>query len=380
MLTEAMTEYIESHEEEQYALLKKLAMIPSPSNHEEKRAEFIKQYLEDMGAEGAYIDEALNVVYPYDTDGHYKLHVFMAHTDVVFPDTTELPYDEDGDKMLCPGIGDDTANVVAILMVIRYILQKSLHTKDAGLLFVLNSGEEGLGNLKGSRRICEDYGDRILSVTSFDGTLDGIVSRSVGSRRFKVRVTTEGGHSYMDFGNNNAIHVLSQIINDIYSIDIPKEGKTTVNIGKISGGTSVNTIAQDAEMLCEYRSDKLEALEYMQQEFNRIFKSYRGGTISVETELVGERPCEKLPESAEKIREDMLVSASALIEQYTGSAPKRQSSSTDCNIPLALGIPSVCYGVIHGKHAHTREEYVLRSSLATGLKVAMDSILKHFEI
>ncbi len=379
MLSGEILNYITNHQEEEYRLLKTLSRIPAPSNHEEKRAEFIKAYLEDLGAEGVYIDSALNVVYPYELDRHEKLHIFMAHTDVVFPDTTELPYEESGDKMMCPGIGDDTANVVAILMVIKFLLEHRFHTKDAGILFVLNSGEEGLGNLKGSRKICDDFRDRILTFTSFDGTMEGIVERAVGSSRFRVNVKTQGGHSYGDFGNNNAIHILALMIRDIYEIRIPEEGKTTVNVGVVSGGTSVNTIAQDAEMLCEYRSDSRQSLNYMKEQFQGIFEKYHGGRVEVTVTQVGERPCENLSEEAERIREELISAASGVISKYNGKLPKRQPSSTDCNIPLSLGIPSVCYGVVSGGLAHTREEYVLRSSLEKGLKVAMDSILKYFE-
>ena len=379
MLSGEIIDYVTKHQEEEYRLLKTLSQIPAPSNHEEKRAEFIKAYLEELGAEGVYIDSQLNVVYPYELERHEKIHVFMAHTDVVFPDITALPYQESGDKMMCPGIGDDTANVVAILMVIRYLLEHKLHTKDAGILFVLNSGEEGLGNLKGSRKICDDYRHRILTFTSFDGTMDGIVERAVGSSRFRVNVKTEGGHSYGDFGNNNAIHVLSLMIRDIYETEIPKDGRTTVNVGTVSGGTSVNTIAQDAEMLCEYRSDSRTDLSYMKERFQEIFERYHRGSVEVTVTQVGERPCENLSEDAKRIREELILSASEIIARYNGKLPKRHPLSTDCNIPLSLGIPSVCYGVVSGGLAHTREEYVFRSSLENGLKVAMDSILRFFE-
>ena len=270
MLSAEAKQFIDSHKEEAFELLKTIAQIPSPSNHEERRMEFCKKWLEDMGAEGVYTDEALNVVYPVGVKENGPVVVFMAHTDVVFPDTDPLPWKEEGGKLCCPGVGDDTANLVNILMIAKYVTQAGLQPAGAGILFVCNSGEEGLGNLKGSRKICEDYGDRIQAFYSFDGKLDSVTNRAVGSSRFLVTAKTQGGHSYGDFGRENAIEKLAAVIEEIYRIQVPAEGKTTFNVGTISGGTSVNTIAQEARMLCEFRSDNKAGLDYMKEQFDRI--------------------------------------------------------------------------------------------------------------
>ena len=190
MLNEEVLQYIEKHWEEGYELLLTLAQIPAPSHHEEKRVEFCKNWLEDMGAKGVYVDEALNVVYPYQAEEDKPLVVFMAHTDVVFPDTTPLPLKEEDGKICCPGVGDDTANLVALLLTARYVTQKHLSVKDCGILFVCNSCEEGMGNLKGSRKICETYGSRIREFYSFDGTMGWLVNRAVGSARYSVTEVT----------------------------------------------------------------------------------------------------------------------------------------------------------------------------------------------
>lgn len=137
----------------------------------------------------------------------------------------------------------------------------------------MNSGEEGLGNLKGSRALMQAFEGRIREVYSFDGGYDLACNASVGSIRYRVEVKTEGGHSYAAFGNRNAIFYLSQLIQTLYSMQPPKTGiKTSFNVGKISGGTSVNTIAQQAEMMFEYRSDLRENLDAMQ----KFFYSGRG--------------------------------------------------------------------------------------------------------
>lgn len=171
MLNEEILQYIQNHREEAYELLLTLARIPAPSNHEEKRARFCSEWLKAQGAEGVYVDEALNVVYPVEAGDHVPVEVYMAHTDVVFPDEEELPLRVEEGRIYCPGVGDDTACLVSLLLAAKYIAGhvgspgwKELRGPDApGLVLVCNSGEEGLGNLKGVRKICQVYGSRMVS-------------------------------------------------------------------------------------------------------------------------------------------------------------------------------------------------------------------------
>lgn len=370
--------YIREHAGEGYELLKELAQIPAPSNHEERRTEFCKNWLEKNGAKGVYVDSAGNVVYPHHVTATNPVIVFMAHMDVVFPDETLLPWKEEGGRLCCPGVGDDTANLVALLLSARYVAERDLKPSDGcGVLFVCNTGEEGLGNLRGSRKICEDYGNRIKAFTSFDCTMDTIACRAVGSERFRVNVKTEGGHSYSCFGNPNAIAVMADLIREIYEISVPEGGKTTYNVGVIEGGTSVNTIAQEVHMLCEYRSDDADSLDWMKARFAEIFSKKREGAV-VSVEVVGLRPCERLNEEQKKVREEMLDFAKETLACITGKMPALVPISTDCNIPLSMGIPSVCYGTCFGAGAHTREEYVERDSIGLGYEVALSGVLRYF--
>lgn len=375
-MKQEIIDYIDQHKQEAYDLLLTMAKIPSPSNHEEKRAEFCKKWLEDHGAEHVFMDEALNVIYPVGCEDGKPLVVFMAHTDVVFPDTEELPLKVEDGKIFAPGIGDDTANLAALMMTAEFVAKNKLVPKDAGILFVANSGEEGLGNLKGSRKICETYGDRILEFYSFDGTIKNITDKAVGSKRYKVEVLTEGGHSYGAFGNRNAIAYLASMISDLYCMKVPEKGKTTYNVGEISGGTSINTIAQQAEMLYEFRSDEAEDLAFMERHFNAVLEAYRAKGVIVNVEMLGERPC--MGDVDHEKHENLLEKARNVVLEHSGIDPEFGSGSTDCNIPLSLGIPSVCLGTYIGGKAHTREEWVAVDSLYSGYKIAFDLILSYF--
>lgn len=377
LLSREILSYIEEHQQEAFELLVELAQIPSPSNHEQKRAQFCKEWLQKQGAENVFIDDALNVIYPVGCSEGKNVTVYMAHSDVVFPDETPLPLRIENGRVYCPGIGDDTTNVVALMMTAKYIAEHHCVPADGGILLVINSGEEGLGNLKGSRKIVETYGDKISALISFDGTFNSCVTKAVGSKRYCVGVRTEGGHSYSAFGNRNAIAYLASLINTLYDIKVPEIGKTTYNVGTICGGTSVNTIAQYAEMLYEFRSDEKEALEIMDRHFRAAIDFYRTKGIKVEVELVGSRPCSgDVNEADENLLFERI--AQAVQAQY-GVAISRRSGSTDCNIPLSMGIPSACVGCYAGEGAHTREEYVEIESLLPGLKLAFDLILHHFE-
>ena len=375
-LSGKITDDIQAGWQEAYELLLELAQIPAPSNHEEKRAEFCSNWLKKQGAEGVYVDDALNVIYPVGCTDRNDLTVFMAHSDVVFPDVEPLPLKVENGRICCPGVGDDTANVVALMMAAKYIAQQKIVPEKGGLLLVINSGEEGLGNLKGSRRIMEVFGDRVREFYTLDGQAPHGVNRAVGSKRYRIEIDTEGGHSYGDFGNRNAIAALASLIERLYAVKVPELGKTTYNVGTITGGTSVNTIAQHAEMLYEFRSDERAALAIMQEYLDMVIASCRAEGLSVTVTLVGDRPC-AAPVDETKMA-DMMRRAEAAAMRCYGHGLRFVSGSTDCNIPLSLGIPSLCLGCYLGGGAHTREEYVEIESLPAGIRFAFDLILQYF--
>ena len=380
-LTKEIIAYIEDHSQEALDLLMELGKIPAPSNHEEKRAEFCKKWLEKQGAKGVHIDEALNVVYPVGNVDSGPLVVFMAHTDVVFPDTEELPMRVEGNKLYCPGIGDDTIHVVAMLMAAKYIAENNLVPKNVGMLIVANAGEEGLGNLKGCKKIFEKYSDRVVEFITFDGpfspkaTSGKIATVAVGSKRYKIEIDTEGGHSYSKFGNRNAIAYMASLIDTLYQIKVPTRGKTTFNVGLISGGTSVNTIAQHAEMLYEFRSDDREDLAEMEAHLDAALAFYATKGIQITTTVVGYRPCGI---EVDKERHEALIArCKAITKNHFGFEPTTGPASTDCNIPLSMGIPSAELRCGCGAGAHTREEYIEIDSQVAGIKVAFESMLYH---
>ena len=362
--------FIDRNREALLQLHRDLCHIPAPSHHEEARAEFCKHWLEQEGAKGVYIDEALNVIFPINCEGSDEITVIAAHTDTVFPDMEPMAFVEDDEKIYCPGAGDDTASLAVMMMMAKYMVEYQLAPKK-GMLIVCNSCEEGLGNLKGTRQLMKDYAGRIKQFITFDSSIGNLCNRCVGSHRYKVCVKTEGGHSFGKFGNANAIAELAKIIAKIYEISVPVIGdsKTTYNVGIIEGGTSVNTIAQCATMLCEYRSDNVDCLETMRQEFEQIFKEAVSDKVEVEIEIVGERPCGIALDPVKAA--ELIAVCKEVTEEVSGKEVVFHSGSTDCNIPLSLGIPAICMGVYRGAGTHTREEWIEKASMKEGLEIAL---------
>ncbi len=356
-------------------VLEAVAKTPAPSGMEDKRVSLILNWFEKNGVY-AYADEAKNVIVPFGDVKGDKINVFLGHTDVVFPDMEPLPYHDDGEKIHCPGIADDTVHAVQLMFIARALTQEKITPKH-GMLLVMNSCEEGLGNLKGIRQIMKDFEGRVACVISVDGSYNHIVNKAVGSERYKVTARTIGGHSFGSFGNPNAIEKLAKVICELYQVEVPHVGnsKTTYNVGTISGGTSVNTIAQEVEMLYEFRSDEYECVEKMRENFNAIIEKNRNEDVEIDVEILGIRPCGKGVD--EKELDALTARCIKICEEISGIECKINSGSTDSNIPLSLGVPSVTIGGSIAFGAHRREEWVDKESIFVGYEI-VDRTVRDF--
>ena len=369
--------YVDDKHDETIELLKRITEIPAPTHDEGRRAEFVQAWLAATGAE-AFIDEVLNVICPFNDSGNNEVVIFMAHSDTVFPDINTIPIVERDGLLYAPGIGDNAAGLTNMLMGIKFILEHGLAAKDGvGVVFAATSCEEGLGNLKGARNLCERYAGRTKEVIALDGNMDSLVDNAVGSHRYKVSVHTEGGHSYGDFGSKNAIHYMSSIIQALYMMQVPTKAKTTYNVGKIEGGTSVNSIAEYASMLYEFRSEDMDCMKVMENYFNSVVQAYINSGIKVEVEILGVRPC-KAGVNEDKLSE-LRERNMAIIQKYYGGNVRVGAGSTDSNIPLSMGIPSVAFGTKISGGTHTRGEFLDPKSMIEGQKIAISAMLHYFE-
>lgn len=358
-------------------LIKTLCKIPSPSNYEKEKALFIKNWLENNNAKGVYIDDVYNVIYPINIKDAKSIDIFCAHTDTVFPDLIPFEVIQDDKYLYAPGIGDDTTCVAMLMMVSKYIANNKLKNIKPTLI-VFNVCEEGLGNLKGIKEILKTYKNKINQVISFDAQYSHIVNDCVGSERYEVVIKTKGGHSFRDFGNDNAIQVASKLINDLYSLDVLNmQGTTTYNVGLINGGTSINTIAQQASFMYEYRSNSNISLKDMEKIFYEKINKTKSKNIEVIVNKIGSRPCkENVDENKLKTLTNKIKT---ICKKHSNIECLETVGSTDCNIPMSLGIPSVTVGCYLGDGEHTRQEKVLIDSIPIGLKIVSEIVLENFK-
>ncbi len=377
LLSRRAEEYVSSHMDELISLTARLCAIPAPSRHEEKRAAFCIEWLKEHGIIDAYIDDAKNVIWAYECENKHSVTCLAAHTDTVFPDTEPFTMEIRDGRAYCPAVGDDTVCVAKLLLMMAYVAKYHPECPD-GMLFVLNACEEGLGNLDGMRRLFADWEGRIGRFITLDGSFHHIVAKAVGSVRYRVTIETEGGHSFGSFGNRNALEKMSRLVCMLYDIEVPKlHGvKTTYNVGEIHGGTSVNTIAQHAEMLYEYRSDAREGLSHMRRKFEEAIEKIRPHCGKLTVEVLGERPCSGTVDMG--AQRALTQKAADIIEHYVGKRPDVCSGSTDCNWALHKGVPAVCFGGYTGAGAHTREEYIDLDSLKPGFPLIAAFILSYF--
>ena len=214
LLSAALEDEIEAAQSETLELIKTLCRIPAPSHREERRAAFIREWLEVRGF-SAEIDDAKNVRCGWGVEESGEIAVVMAHIDTVFPDLEPMPMREENGRLYCPGVGDDTANVAGMLILMDRMRRLGLRP-NGGMLFVCNSCEEGLGNLKGCKAIMRDFAPRVKAFLSLDDQSTHVCARAVGSARYRITADTRGGHSFADFGARSAIEVLSRLTCALY--------------------------------------------------------------------------------------------------------------------------------------------------------------------
>ena len=378
LLTEEERAYFESRHEDCVALLKTLCGIPAPSNQERRRAEFVRDWLQERGAQGVYIDEADNCLWPIHCEGRDDITVFMAHTDTVFPDTEPMPFREEDGRFFSPGVGDDTANLTMLLLVAEYIL-KTGRTPQCGILLAADSGEESRGDLRGCRQILKDYAGRIRNVISLDGPCFRYTNRALGGSKYEIELRTEGGHAFSDFGNRNAVHIMSTLVAALYAVKVPQIGNSvsTYNVGTFNGGHSVNSIAEYAKISYELRSDTQACRDQLQAAFDGLIRAYSAMPgVEVTVTKVSDRPSAGDVDWAEQ--EKLERHFMQFFEAYKGEIPWSTPGSSDINIPQSLGIASLAFGGYMGKKNHTREEWLEAESLRSGLLVIAASILSYF--
>ena len=337
-----------------------VCQIPAPPFHEEARGQELKRLFTGLGLRDVRIDKAGNVVGVRPGKAAHPNLVFSAHLDTVFPEGTDVKVTREGTVLKGPGIGDDCRGLALMLSVIRSLNEAHVETPGT-ITFVADVGEEGLGDLRGMKELFgATLKGQIDKFVSVDGTGLGIVNVGVGSFRYRVTFKGPGGHSYGAFGLANPIQAMGRAIAKIDAFEVPTQPKTTFNVGRVGGGTSVNAIPFEAWMEVDMRSSDPAALKALDDKFKAAVQQaveeenqrWKGrGAITVSPELVGIRPAGQTPRSS-PIVETALAVSSAL-----GIAEVLREGSTDANVPMNMGIPAITIsGGGAGTGAHSLNE------------------------
>jgi len=362
--------------------LVELTEIPAPPFEEQARAERFAEMLREAGLSDVTTDEVGNAIGRRPGRSGDRVIAYSAHLDTVFPAGTDVSVRYDDEKMYAPGIGDNTRGLVTVLGVLRAMEHAGIET-DADILFVGNVGEEGLGDLRGVKYLFRDGAEKIDTLIAVDGGESSrIVYGGVGSHRYKVTFRGPGGHSWGAFGLANPHHALGRAI-QIFDDNAPSVTtvgeKTSYNIGRIGGGTSINSIPFESWAEVDMRSgsqDKLDdidavlkaAVEQALQEENA--GRLDGPELTVDVERVGTRPAAQGDSSSPVVQRAMAATLAF------GVQPSLRISSTDANLPISKGIPAVTMsrGGVSG-NSHSPDEWWQNVDGHVGMQIGLVTLL-----
>lgn len=329
----------------------KLTEIEAPPFKEDARAQVFAEMLRNAGLDSVWIDDAGNVIGLMPGKHGLKTVVLDGHLDTVFPEGTDVTVRERGDTLYAPGIADDTRALAMILSIVRVMRQADIEPL-GDILFVGTVGEEGLGDLRGVKYLLSPQPYQIDSWISIDGGgLGRITNKGLGSYRYRISFNGPGGHSWGAFGLANPIHALGgaiqRFVADADSFITEVDARTTYNVGKISGGTSINSIPYSASMEVDIRSERTDYLDSLEvilenavhtalEEQNAM--AVIGERLSVEIDKIGNRPSGEQSDTLPLVQRAMAAAA------FMGKVPVLSRSSTNANIPIALGVPAVTIG------------------------------------
>lgn len=339
-----------------------IQQIPAPTFSEAQRGEFIRGLFAGEGLKDISIDKIGNVY--ARLPGRNKKNkplIVSAHLDTVFPNSINLQTRKETSRIFGPGIGDNSLGVAALFGIVWSLRERGLELKH-DVWFVANVGEEGLGDLCGMRGVVDHFGAEVIGYLVLEGLAIGhVYHRAIGVRRYRITAKTAGGHSWSDYGQPSAVHELASLVTQLTAIRLPREPRTTMNVGTFGGGTGINVLASEAKCELDLRSEDPKALHKLVIQVEEMLKNADREDVRILAEVIGERPAGEIPSS------HALVQLAVNCTREQGLTATLTSGSTDANIPLSRGIPSVVMGVSSGGGAHTTHEYINLDPVEKGL-------------
>ena len=338
-----------------------LQQIPAPTFAEQARALHLVSLFHEAGIKDVEQDDCGNV-YAVVRGGSQPPLVVTAHLDTVHPASQSLELLKSTTQVTGPGIGDNSLGLASLIALAQMCI--STHFPLPGDLYLVATVcEEGLGNLRGMRRVLQKFGSQPKCTIVIEGIgLGQIQQRALGAMRYRVKVQTPGGHSWSDYGNPSAIHELVKLASELQAIELPTSPRTTLNIGVIRGGTAVNAIAQSACMEVDLRSEDKERLSHLTDLVKKQVDGYQQIGVNISLEEIGSRPAGVIPVS------DPYLNLARKVLVNLGINPRMIISSTDASLLIENHLPVISIGLTTGSHVHSVAESIDLSPLSTGLK------------
>jgi acetylornithine deacetylase/succinyl-diaminopimelate desuccinylase-like protein len=371
-----------------------ITSIPAPSFKEEARGKRMAELFREVGLQDVVIDEVGNVLGWYPgrwcsnrqkragaAPAEHPPLIISAHLDTVFPEGTDVTPKREEGRIRAPGISDDGRGLAALLALARVMVDVTL-TLPQPLLFVATVGEEGPGNLRGVRHLLAHRSGKIqgCGFVSLDGVgMDRIIHRGVGSTRLRLSLRGPGGHSWTDFGRPNPIHHLGRMVSRAGSLPLPPKPRSSLTVARWGGGTSINSIPQEAWVEVDLRSEGAAELKSLEEDLHRVCAEELenaseapegSGRLQLEVQEIGRRPAGYTDLS------EPIVRAAVEATRLLGEKPRLVASSTDANLPMSLGIPAITMGAGgSGGGIHTLEEWYDNQKGPEGILRALLTVL-----
>lgn len=359
-----------------------IVRIAAPPFGESARGAFVADLLREIGL-AVSLDEVGNVLATASDATDLPPVIVAAHLDTVFPAETPLTVKRTGGRIMAPGIADNSRGLAALIALARVMKDQALETKHP-VLFIATVGEEGTGDLRGVKHLFRP-GSALRGAAAFI-SLDGtgrrrIVYRAIGSRRLRITITGPGGHSWADYGLANPVHAMGLAVGGIDQIEVPRHPRSALTVGRLAGGTSVNAVPAEAWCEVDVRSEAANILTELESQVRRTVESAvdhvnarrKRGTsaLKLDMRLIGDRP------SGETAVNSALVRAARSATRALGDTPELVASSTDANIPIALGIPAIAIGAGgESGGTHTTEEWYSNEGGPEGIERALLVLLE----
>ena len=324
--------------------------VEAPPFHEKNRGLNMMERFKALGLTEVSMDPEGNVIAVRRGAGDGPVLVLAAHQDTVFPAGTDVKVREENGVLHAPGISDDARGLAVILQVLRTLQEEKIQTV-GDIYFVCTVGEEGNGDLRGSKYLFHKSGLPIDGFISIDGVdIHRVLSAATGSKRYRVHFDGPGGHSWKNFGTPSAIHAMGRAIAKISEVQPCGDPRTTFTCGTISGGTTVNSIAAHCEMELDMRSagaaelDEIEAqilplIEAACREENARWGAEGEAVVKLRLEPIGHRPGGQQADTTSVLQASRAAMAVLGIE-----LKKYDVASTDHNIAINCGVPATTLG------------------------------------